>query len=87
MAYPPVTIYSLTNCSWSAKTKKWFGDKGIAAQVFAYDRQDRELRRTIDEEMKGYGASGFPFVKIGSKVVKGYNPDAFERLLGGGKSR
>lgn len=81
MADPPVTIYSLTTCNWSTKTKKYFSDKGVDAFVFEYDRQDRELRRKIDEEMKSHGASGFPFVKIGSAVVKGYNPDAFERLL------
>jgi glutaredoxin len=81
MSNPPVTIYSLTTCGWSAKTKQFFKDKGIDAFVFEYDQQDPALRRKIDEEMKGHGASGFPFVKIGSKVVKGFNPDAFERLL------
>jgi glutaredoxin len=81
MANPPVTIYSLTTCGWSAKTKKYFKDKGVEAFVFEYDQQDRELRRKIDEEMKSHGASGFPFVKIGRAIVKGYNPEAFERLL------
>jgi glutaredoxin len=81
MAHPPVTIYSLTTCGWSSKTKKFFADKGVDAFIFEYDRQPREVRRKIDDEMKRYGASGFPFVKVGSKVVKGYNPDPFGRLL------
>jgi glutaredoxin len=81
MSTPPVTIYSLTTCGWSTKTKKFFKDRGVDAFVFEYDRQPREVRRKIDEEMKRYGASGFPFVKIGAQVVKGYAPEAFERLL------
>lgn len=82
MSPPPVTIYSLTTCGWSAKTKAFFGQRGIHAFVFEYDQTTPEIRRRIDEEMRRHGASGFPFVKIGAGVVKGYDPTLFSRLLG-----
>lgn len=81
MTHPPVTIYSLTTCGWSRKAKEFFSSRGIDAFVIEYDTAGADLRRKIDDEMGRAGARGFPFVKIGSSMVKGYDPDAYERLL------
>ena len=35
-------------------------------------------KKTIIRE---HGADGFPFVKIGRNVVRGFSPGEFERLL------
>jgi glutaredoxin len=78
---PPVTIYSLTTCGWSRKTKEYFKQRGIQAFVIEYDTAGPELQRKIAAEMRKEGADGFPFVRIGGKVVKGYDPAAFDRLL------
>ena len=78
---PPVTIYSLTTCGWSAKAKSYFRDRGVQAFVIEYDTVGPELQRKISEEMRKEGASGFPFVRIGGKVVKGYDPARFQALL------
>jgi hypothetical protein len=40
-----------------------------------------DLQAKISAEMRGHGAQGFPFVKIGGRVVPGYDPDEYERLL------
>jgi glutaredoxin len=82
MAAPPVTIYSLTTCSWSAKAKAFFKQQKVNAFVFDYDQVSPELQRKISEEMRRHGADGFPFVKIGRGIVKGYDPAAYNRLLG-----
>lgn len=32
--------------------------------------------------MRSHGANGFPYVKIGDKVVVGYQPDEYSNLMG-----
>ena len=78
---PPVTIYSLTTCGWSKKAKTYFKQHRVEAYVIEYDMAGPDLQRKISEEMRRHGADGFPFVKIGRHVVKGYDPASFERLL------
>jgi glutaredoxin len=78
---PPVTIYSLTTCGWSKKAKAYFKQRRVEAYVIEYDMAGPELQKKISAEMRRYGADGFPFVKIGRNVVKGYDPASFERLL------
>jgi len=81
--HPPVTIYSLTTCGWSRKAKDFFHQRGIDAFVIEYDTAGPDLQRKISAEMKAEGADGFPFVRIAGKVVKGYDPENYERLLKG----
>ena len=81
MAAPPVTIYSLTTCGWSAKTKAYFRQKGVDAFVIEYDTAGPDLQRKIAAEMRENEASGFPFVRIAGHVVRGYDPGTFDRLL------
>ncbi len=79
---PPVTVYSLTTCGWSRKAKEYFKQRGIKASVIEYDTAGPDLQQKISAEMHKEGADGFPFVRIGGKVVKGYDPGAYDRLLG-----
>lgn len=81
MDRPVVTIYSLTSCSWCARTKSFFRARGVDPFVIEYDMAGPELQAKIAAEMSAAGAQGFPFVKIGGHVVKGYAPDEFDRLL------
>ena len=78
---PPVTIYSLTTCGWSKKAKAFFKQRRVEANVIEYDMASPELQKKISEEMRRHGADGFPFVKIGRHVVKGYDTASYERLL------
>ena len=80
---PPVTIYSLTTCGWSRKAKQFFRQRGIKAFVIEYDTAGSALQQKISAEMRKAGADGFPFVRIGGRVVKGYDPAAYDRLLRG----
>jgi len=80
---PPVTIYSLTTCGWSKKAKEYFKQRGIKAFVIEYDTAGADLQQKISAEMRKEGADGFPFVRIGGRVVKGYDPATFDRLLRG----
>lgn len=80
---PAVTIYSLTTCGWSRKAKDFFKRRGIRASVIEYDTAGSDLQRKISAEMKAAGATGFPFVRIGGRVVKGYDEATYEKLLKG----
>jgi glutaredoxin len=82
MKPPPVTIYSLTTCGWSRKTKEYFTRHGVDFHAVEYDMAGPDLQRKISAEMRQHGAEGFPFVKIGGNVVKGYDTVSFARLLG-----
>jgi len=84
MATPPVTIYALSTCSWSARAKSFFEQRHVDAFVFDYDQVGPDLKRKIAEEMRRNGADGFPMVKIGRHVVKGYDPDVYASLLKSG---
>ncbi len=81
MSTPVVIIYSLTTCSWCARTKAYFRQHGVNPLVIEFDMAGPELQAKIAAEMNAAGAQGFPFVKIGGHVVKGYAPDEFDRLL------
>jgi glutaredoxin len=74
-------IYSLTTCGWSRKAKDYFKRRGIRASVIDYDTVGPDLKAKIDAEMRKEGASGFPFVRIGGKSVKGYDEATYDRLL------
>ena len=80
---PPVTIYSLTTCGWSRKAKEYFKQRGIKAFVIEYDTAGPDLQQKISAEMRKERADGFPFVRIGGRVVKGYDPATYDRLLRG----
>lgn len=81
MGAPVVTIYSLTTCGWCAKTKQYFKQHGVRPFVIEFDTAGPDLQAKISAEMKQNGASGFPFVKIGRRVVRGYSPAEFEKAL------
>ena len=81
MRAPPVTIYSLTTCGWSRKAKAYFKERGVDFHAIEYDMAGPELQQKISAEMSKEGADGFPFVRIGGRVVKGYDPATYDRLL------
>ncbi|MGE5447050.1 MAG: glutaredoxin family protein [Bacteroidales bacterium] len=77
-----VQLYTLSTCPWCKKAKKAFTDWGVPFDYIDYDLADMQTQDLIVEEMDKYGASGFPFAKIGNDVVMGYNPDRYAALLG-----
>ncbi len=78
---PTVIIYSLTTCTWCAKAKDFFRQRGISPYVVEFEMAGLELKRKMAAEMRQVGANGFPFVKIGGYAVSGYDPERFEQLL------
>ncbi|MDP4291623.1 MAG: glutaredoxin family protein [Bacteroidota bacterium] len=77
-----VVMYTMSNCPWCIKTKQSFTDWEIPFDCIDYDLSDEQTQEQIIEEMDECNANGFPFVKIGNDVVKGYNPSRYATLLG-----
>ena len=78
----PVTIYALSTCLWCKKTKKYFEEKKVPFEAVDYDKQDDDRQEKMMEEMRAAGCTGsFPFVRIGSACVQGYDPAEFDKLL------
>ncbi len=77
-----VIMYSLSNCVWCKRAKKYFEEQGVAYEYTDYDRADSQKQQRIDRDMRDIGAGGFPVVKIGTDVVTGYRPDRYKELLG-----
>ena len=77
-----VKMYTLSTCPWCKKTKEFFKDHDIPFEYTDFDLADDEERTRILDEMREYGANGFPFVKIGDKVIVGYKPNDYSYLMG-----
>jgi len=76
------TIYALSTCLWCKKSKIYFEEHKIPFVSVDYDKQAADRQREMMEEMRGAGCTGsFPFIKIGSACVQGYDPEEFEKLL------
>ncbi len=77
-----VTMYTLSTCPWCRKTKKFFTDHNVPFEFTDYDLADEVTQSKINDEMDIAGADAFPFVIIGDKIIVGYQPDVYTRLLG-----
>ena len=76
-------MYTQSTCPWCHRTKKYFEERGIPFEFIDYDLADDEQKEMIRREMKERDVPlAFPFVKIGDKVVVGYDPERFEEMLG-----
>jgi glutaredoxin len=77
-----VTMYTLSTCPWCRKTKKFFAEHNIPFEFTDYDLADEATQDKIMKELDAADANGFPFVRIGERVVVGYQPDVYARLMG-----
>jgi glutaredoxin len=72
-----VELYRTSWCGYCKKMERFLKEKGIS--YVAYDiEQDSNAARTFRE----MGGGGVPVVRIGSNVIRGYNPDAVLSCLG-----
>jgi glutaredoxin len=76
-----ITIYGLSTCPWCRKTKALFTKSGVPFDYVDYDLSDEPTQAKIMSELDAAGANGFPFVKVGTEVVLGYQPERFAQLL------
>lgn len=76
-----VSLYTLSTCPWCRKAKQFFAERNIPFTYIDYDLADEATQRKILQELDAAGATGFPFVKIGDKVIAGYQPELYSKAL------
>jgi glutaredoxin len=76
-----VSLYTLSTCPWCRKAKQFFTERNVPFDFVDYDLADEATQKKILQELDAAGASGFPFVKIGDKVIMGYQPEAYAKAL------
>lgn len=77
-----VSMYTLSTCPWCRKTKRFFKDRNIPFDFVDYDLASEQEQEKISNDMMTYtGHISFPFVRIGDKVIIGYNPEQYEDEL------
>jgi glutaredoxin len=76
-----VSIYTLSTCPWCRKAKQFFTERNIPFTYIDYDLADDPTQKKILRELDAAGATGFPFVKIGDKVITGYQPELYSKTL------
>ena len=77
----PVTLYTLSTCPWCRKAKQFFTQKNVPFTYIDYDLADEPTQERILQELDAAGATGFPFAKIGNRIVSGYQPAAYSKAL------
>ncbi len=76
-----VTLYTLSTCPWCRKAKQYFTQHNVPFSDIDYDLADERTQERISQELDAAGATGFPFVKIGDRVISGFQPDAYSKAL------
>jgi glutaredoxin len=76
-----VSLYTLSTCPWCRKAKQYFTERNIPFDFVDYDLADEATQKRILQELDAAGATGFRFVKIGDKVIAGYQPELYAKAL------
>ena len=76
-----VSLYTLSTCPWCRKAKQFFAERNVPFTYIDYDLADEATQGKILQELDAAGATGFPFVRIGDKVVAGYQPELYSKAL------
>lgn len=71
-----VKIYVTSWCGYCRKLEGWLKKEGIK-----YSKYDVEKSAMGRQEFAKLGGGGVPVIKVGSKVIRGYAPDAIKRAL------
>jgi len=73
-----VVLYYADWCGFCKKAKRWFDERNVR-----YDLRDIDVSPYGDELAEVSGGKSVPVLMIGGEVVRGFNPSAYERALGG----
>jgi len=76
-----VSLYTLSTCPWCRKAKQYFTERNIPFDFVDYDLADEATQKRILQELDAAGATGFPFVKVGAKVIEGYQQELYAKVL------
>ncbi len=70
-----ITMYSTSWCPHCKRARAYFAERGIA-----YDEVDVEASEKSKREFKEMGGGGVPFIIVGDKAMRGFDPDRMDAL-------
>ena len=71
-----VTMFSTSWCPHCKRAKAYFAQKGLAFREI-----DIEASEAGQREFKSYGGNGVPLIIVGDKRMRGFSPEAMDRML------
>ncbi|MEK6743126.1 MAG: glutaredoxin family protein [Nitrospirota bacterium] len=81
--HPKIKLYTLSTCSHCLKTKKFFNENGIEAEVTDVDLLTGEEREKIMNEVRKLNPDcTFPTICIDDNVLVGFNEERILKALG-----
>lgn len=71
-----VLVYGTRGCSFCNKTRAWFADNKV-------DFSDIDVQKSAvaAARLAELGGEGVPVVIIGNRMIRGYQPEVFEKAL------
>ena len=73
-----VVLYYADWCGYCKKARRWLDERKVA-----YDLRDVDVARYGEELTEVSGSKSVPVLSVGGEIVRGFNPEAYERALGG----
>ena len=71
-----VTMYSTSWCPHCKRARAYFAEKGIR-----FTEIDVEKSESGRRDYEALGGKGVPVIVVGEKMMRGFSPEGFERLL------
>ena len=72
-----VILYYADWCGYCKKARRWLDERNIA-----YDLRDVDKSRYGKELAEVSGSKSVPVLSVGGEIIRGFNPDAYEKALG-----
>lgn len=72
----PIQIFTTKTCHYCQKAKDFFTSKGLAYEVFDISEDAEKKKQILDA-----GFMSVPVIKIGDKMISGFNPTEIEAAL------
>jgi glutaredoxin-like YruB-family protein len=72
-----VEVYVTSWCGYCKKTIAYLSSKGIPFATYDIEKDD-----TARQRYQELGGSGVPVIRIGDKVIRGFNPQAIDAYVG-----
>jgi glutaredoxin-like protein NrdH len=80
---PKIKLYTLSTCSHCLRTKKYFKDSGIEAEITDVDLLSGDEREKVMAEVRKLNPEcTFPTICIDDKIVVGFNEERILKALG-----